>query len=142
MKYSVDKQSKYTVFKLEEENFNSVLAPQMKTELKRLEDEGTPNLILDMSAVKYTDSSGLSAILTGRRLIEEDQAGTFVVVTPIDGMVMRLMKISQLHNQMTILPTLDEAIEYVFMEEIEREFSDNEGEDEEDDQKTTANQPT
>lgn len=128
MKYSVDKQEKYTVFQLQEENFNSLLAPQMKTELKRLEDEGVMNLILDMNEVKYTDSSGLSAILTGRRLIEDDLAGTFVVVTPADSMVMRLMKISQLHNQMTIVPTLEEAVEYVFMEEIERELSDSEEE--------------
>lgn len=126
MKYSVDKQEKYTIFQLHEANFNSLLAPQMKTELKRLEDEGVMNLILDMNEVKYTDSSGLSAILTCRRLIEEDLAGTFVVVTPSDSRVMRLLKISQLHNQMTIVPTLEEAVEYVFMEEIERELSDNE----------------
>ncbi len=122
MKYSVNKQEKYTIFQLLEETFNSLLAPEMKTELKRLEDEGTLNLILDLSLVKFIDSSALSAILVGRRIFE-DLAGTFVIVALPDSLVMRLLKISQLHTQMTILPTCNEAIEYVFHEELERELS-------------------
>ncbi len=124
MKYSVDKQEKYTVFHLQEDNFNSTLAPKMKTELKRLEDEGAPNVILDMTGVRYVDSSALSAILTGHR-IWEDLGGTYVVVAAPDSLVVKLLQISHLTDVIAVVPTLDEAIEYVFMEEVERELGDD-----------------
>jgi anti-anti-sigma factor len=122
MKYSVDKQEKYTVFSLHNENLNSLIAPQLKAEFKVLNEEGVPNLIFDLSDVKFVDSSGLSAILTAKRLWEE--VGSFVVtgVNP-NSNVKRLIEISKLDQVLTIVPTVDESIDYVFMEEIERELN-------------------
>ena len=68
MKYQIDKQEHYAVLSLQEENLNSTIAPQLKSDLILLSQEGVRNLILDLSNVKYVDSSGLSAILTGHRL--------------------------------------------------------------------------
>jgi anti-anti-sigma factor len=122
MKYSVDKQEKYTVFSLHNENLNSLIAPQLKAEFKVLNEEGVPNLIFDLSDVKFVDSSGLSAILTAKRLWEE--VGSFVVtgVNP-NSNVKKLIEISKLDQVLTIVPTVDESIDYVFMEEIERELN-------------------
>jgi anti-sigma B factor antagonist len=122
MKYSVDKQEKYAVFSLQNENLNSLIAPQLKTEFKVLNEEGIPNLILDLSNVKFVDSSGLSAILTAKRLWED--VGSFVVtgVNP-NSNVKKLIEISKLDQVLTIVPTIDESIDYIFMEEIERELN-------------------
>jgi len=68
MKFSLDKKESYSVFSLEEENLNSILAPNLKSEFVFLRNEGVRNLIFDLSGVKYVDSSGLSAILTANRL--------------------------------------------------------------------------
>ena len=67
MKYSIDKQEGYTVLSLQEENLNSVVAPNLKSELVILRNEGIENLILNLEDVKFVDSSGLSAILTANR---------------------------------------------------------------------------
>ena len=45
MKYSLNKEEKYTVFVLDEENLNSVLAPALKSEFIFCRNEGVKNLI-------------------------------------------------------------------------------------------------
>ena len=59
MKYSIDKEDRYAIFRLNEENLNSLIAPDLKSEFIFLRNEGVRNLILDLNHVKYVDSSGL-----------------------------------------------------------------------------------
>lgn len=120
MKFAVDKQEKYTLLSLQEENLNSVIAPDLKSEFVILKNEGVPNFILDLSDVKYVDSSGLSAILTAHRIWKD--VGTFVLTGANQPMVSKLIEISRLQAVLTIVPTVEEAVDYVFMDEIEREL--------------------
>jgi anti-sigma B factor antagonist len=125
MKYAVDKQEKFTVFKLEEENLNAVIAPDLKSEFVILKNEGIGNLIFDLSEVKFVDSSGLSAILTANRLWKDE--GSFILAGNLSKSVKNLIEISRLDTILTIIPTVEEAIDYVFMEEIEKELNGGEG---------------
>ncbi len=127
MKYQIDKQDRYAIFSLEEANLNSMIAPDLKSEFVFLKNEGVRNLILDLKDVQYIDSSGLSSILTGNRLWSED--GSFVMTNINSDGVRKLIEISKLDTILTIIPTLDESIEYVFMEDIERDLN-AEGEEE------------
>ncbi|MCI5084127.1 MAG: STAS domain-containing protein [Saprospiraceae bacterium] len=126
MKYAIDKQEKYAVFRLEEPNLNSLVAPKLKSEFVILANEGISNMIFDLSAVEFVDSSGLSAILTANRLWKS--LGNFILTGIEHPSVKRLMEISRLDTVLTIIPTVEESIEYVFMDEIEKELND-EGED-------------
>ena len=127
MKYTVDQHENYSVFILEEENLNSVLAPDLKSKLVVLSNEGVKNLIFNLAHVKYVDSSGLSAILTANRLWK--RLGSFVLTGIDHPSVQKLIQISRLNTVLTIVPTLEESIEYVMMEVLERELND-EGEEE------------
>lgn len=122
MKYSVDKQEKYTLLRLNEEKLDSSIAPQLKSEMVTLHAEGVRNIILDLSEVKYTDSSGLSALLVGNRILQEDN-GIFIL-TRLSDHTMKLIKISQLDSVLNILPTVEEGIDAVFMHEIEKDMKD------------------
>ncbi len=126
MKYTIDKQERYAVFSLDEENLNSLLAPQLKSEFVILSNEGVNNLILDLSNVAFIDSSGLSAILTGDRLWK--RLGSFIVTGIEHPSVKKLIEISRLETILTLVPSVSEAVDYVFMEELEREL-DLEGEE-------------
>lgn len=126
MKFKIDKEERYTILSLEEENLNTLLAPELKSQFVIMHNEGVKNLILDLSSVKFVDSSGLSAILTANRLWNSE--GTFVLTGVEHGSVKKLMEISRVNTVLTILPTLTESIDYVLMEEIEREL--NLGDDE------------
>lgn len=124
MRYTVEKTEKYTIFQLNEEKLTSVVAPELKSELVKLNAEGVKNIILDMSPVKYTDSSGLSSILVGNRLCENEK-GIFVLSAPSEH-VLKLIKISQLDAVLNILPTIEESIDAVFLHDIENNLKDEE----------------
>ena len=78
------------------------------------------SLILDLSPVEYVDSSGLSAILTAERLWKG--FGTFVITGVVSENIKKLITISRLDTVLTIIPTRQEAIDYVLMDEIAREI--------------------
>jgi len=120
MKLTYDKQDKYTILKINEENLNSVIAPNLKSEFISLQSNGTDNLIMDMSEVKYVDSSGLSAILTAERIFKDK--GTFVMAGKLSDSVKKLISISRLDNILNIVPTIEEAKEFVIMSDLEKEL--------------------
>ncbi len=126
MKFSVDKQEKYSILSLDEPNLNSLIAPNLKSEFVFLRNEGVKNLIFDLGKVEYVDSSGLSAILTANRIWKD--YGSFIVSGIHHASVVKLIKISRLDTILTIIPTLEEAIDYAFMDDIERELGSEEEE--------------
>jgi anti-anti-sigma factor len=127
MKYTVDQHDNYSIFTLEEETLNSILAPDLKSKFVVLSNEGVQNLIFNLTNVKFVDSSGLSAILTANRLWKN--IGSFVLTGIDHPSVQKLIQISRLNTVLTIIPTLEESIEYVMMEVLERELKE-EGDDE------------
>ncbi len=105
---------------LDEDNLNSAIAPNLKSDFIIFNNEGIRNLVLDLSSVKFVDSSGLSAILTAHRLWKDD--GAFVVIGELQPMVKKLIEISRLETILNLIPTLSEAIDYIKMEALEREL--------------------
>ncbi len=118
MNYSLDKKENYSVFHLEEENLNSVIAPSLKSEFVFLRNEGVKNIVFSFEKVKFVDSSGLSAILTANRLWRG--FGSFVLTEINSPIIMRLIKISKLERILDITETVDQAIDLVLAEEAER----------------------
>jgi anti-anti-sigma factor len=126
MKYAVDKQEKYSLIKLQESKLDTTLAPSLKSELITMHAEGVKNIILDLSEVKYTDSSGLSALLVGNRTFKQD-GGVFMLASLSDHTV-KLIKISQLESVLNIVLTVEEAVDAIFMNEIEGGLKNESGE--------------
>jgi anti-sigma B factor antagonist len=126
LRFTIRAKERYSVFKIENENFNSQIAPEVKSELIVQSNKGVKNLIMDLSDVKYVDSSGLSAILTADRLWKK--LGTFVLAGAEKPAVKKLMEISRLESVLNIVPTVSEAVDYIFMEDIERELKDEDQE--------------
>jgi len=122
MKHALEKYERYAVLKLEEENLNSVVAPELKTLFVQYAMDGIESLILDLSSVSYVDSSGLSAILTANR-IWADLNGSFVLTGLKSKPVEKLIQISRLDTILTIIPTLPESVDFVMMEALERDLN-------------------
>ena len=122
MKYTIDKQDKYALLRLHEEKMDSSVAPGLKSELITLHAEGVKNIILDLTEVKYTDSSGLSALLVGNRIFQEE--GGIFVLAGLSEHTSKLIKISQLDSVLNIMATTEEAVDSVFMHEIEKDLKD------------------
>ena len=120
MKFSIDKRERFCVLKIDEEKLLSNFAPLLKSELVMLHTEGFKNIILDLEPVQFVDSSGLSALLVGNRLSKES-GGTFVL-TNLNTHIQKLIKISQLESILNIIPTLSESVDFVIMEELDRDL--------------------
>lgn len=120
MKFTVDKHEKYVLIKLNESKLNSLISPQLKSEFILTNTEGQRNIILDLSLVKYSDSSGLGSLLVGHRICKN--AGGSFIITGTNDNILRLVNISQLESVLTIVPSVEEAIDLIFMEEIEKEL--------------------
>jgi len=126
MKYTIDKKEKYCVFKLNEPKLDSTLAPTLKTELITLNAEGVKNIILDLSEVNYTDSSGLSSLLVGNRTYQQD--GGIFILSSLSDHTMKLIKISQLDGVLNIMPSIEEAVDAVLLHNIENDLKDGSNE--------------
>ena len=109
MSFKIHKKDKYTVVKTSVEKLDTMVAPSLKSELVLLNTDGVQNIIIDLSATRYCDSSGLSAILVANRLCKN--AGGMLVITGLQEPVKNLISISQLDSILNIADTLENSIE-------------------------------
>jgi len=122
MKFSINKDEYFVVFQLLESKLNSINTPDVKTELLLLSNEGFHNMIIDLSEVEFVDSSGLSALLVANRLCAD--ANGSLVITGLNANIIKLIQISQLDKVFDIIPTLEESIDFIKMEELTRQITE------------------
>lgn len=120
MNFEIEKRDKVVIVKTKVEKLDALQAPELKSELVLQNKEGHKNMILDMSESRYCDSSGLSAVLVANRLCR-DSNGTFVLCG-LQSAIQKLITISQLDSVLKITPTVNEAVDLVYMEEVERDL--------------------
>ena len=123
MNFHIEKKEKYTLIKVNIEKLDNNISPSLKSELVVLTTEGVKNIVMDLTAVRYCDSSGLSAISVANRLCKNAN-GSFVLCS-IQEAVKKLISISQLDSILKITNTIDEAVDYVVMEEVDRELGED-----------------
>jgi len=121
MNFSLEKTEHYTIIRVLADKLDSTIAPDLKSELLLLNKDGVANIILDLSNTRYCDSSGLSSVLVGQRLCKGDN-GT-LILTGLQPAIRKLISISQLDPVLQIVPTVSEAIDYLFMESIEKDLN-------------------
>lgn len=120
MNLIIDKQEKYVLVSIKESKLTSVVAPELKAEIVVLMHDGFKNMIFDLSEVQYCDSSGLSAILVAYRSCRDNNG--FFVLSGVQDHVRKLISISQLDGMLVQVPTILEAIDLVFMDEVEKQL--------------------
>lgn len=118
MKIQVNTEEKYTLIRPDAEKLDSTVSPLLKAEIVMLSGKGVKNMLLDLSDVKYIDSSGLSAILVANRLCKAENG--LLVLCGLQENVKKLITISQLDTILTIVPTSKEGIEFIIMDDIEK----------------------
>ena len=120
MKIEVTKEEKYVLLKIGESKLDAIQSPDLKAQLLVLKSEGFKNFILDLSDVEYTDSSGLSCILTANRISKEQNG--ILVLAAAQSQVTKLMEITQLHRVIESFNTVEEAVDRVLLFEIENDL--------------------
>lgn len=120
MKFSVNKEERYVTIKPEEKSITAAFAPKLKTEFILYKSEGFRNIICDLNEIGYVDSSGLSSFLIGQRICKES-GGNFVLCGLNDS-ITKLIELSQLDTILSIVPTLEEAVDLILLNELERDL--------------------
>lgn len=108
--------TKYAIVASGVEKLDTNVAPELKSILVHENGQGVCNIIIDLSATRYCDSSGLSAILVASRLCKNAE-GTFVLCG-LQGPVRKLIDISQLHTVLNITETREQAVEFLSVESV------------------------
>lgn len=124
MSFEISKEDNYTAIISKAEKLDTLVAPDLKAQLVLLDKEGVSNYIIDLSNTRYCDSSGLSALLVANRLAKGAEG--CLVICGLQDPVNKMIQISQLHTVLNITPTFNEAIDYIFMSQVEKELGNEE----------------
>ncbi|MDX1902604.1 MAG: STAS domain-containing protein [Thermonemataceae bacterium] len=125
--FEVKKEEKYILLKMLVNKIDASNALEIKKLFISLKEENADilkNIILNLKDVKYVDSSGLSAILVAHKISSELKG--LMVLVGVSEHVLKLIKISQLDKVLELLPTEEEAVDAIFMKELEDELGNEE----------------
>lgn len=106
MPFTVENKDKFTLIVSNSEKLDSIVAPNLKAEFVLLDKSGVINVMLDLSNTRYCDSSGLSALLVGNRLLKESGK---LVICGLQPNVKKLIEISQLHKVLNIGTDIEDS---------------------------------
>lgn len=120
MKFVVDKKEDYVIFSLLDERLTTLNAPGLRTEMVILQNEGIRNVILDLKAVNFADSSGLSALLGWNRICNSN--GGVLVLLNLNEYIAMIINISKLDTVFEIHNDLQKAKDFVMKCVLEQEL--------------------
>lgn len=119
MNYTIEKNEQYALIRLSENAFVADVAADFETLSRSLFREGYSNIIVDMAGTQSVDSAGVTTIRKINRQCT-NEVGLFVLVTKDDDLIEFLDSANI--SDLTILPTVEEAVDAVFMNELENDF--------------------
>lgn len=119
MSYSVEKTEHYALIQLNDNKFDKSITAEIEKQIVVLYREGLTNMIVDFTKVVEIDESGLSLLRKATRVCRTEQ-GLFIVCTKDDD-ILDLIDGEKI-PEIVLLPTVDEAIDAVFMNDLENDF--------------------
>ncbi len=123
MNYTIEKNEQYALIRLAESQFGEDVSTTFDTLSRGLFREGYSNIIIDIEPVQTVDQVGLMTIRKINRQCT-NEVGLLILVTKNDELITFLDKANI--SDLTIMPTVEEAIDAVFMNELENDFRSEE----------------
>ncbi|MBO0929570.1 STAS domain-containing protein [Fibrella aquatilis] len=119
MEFTTEKTERYALLRLSEAEFTNTVPAEFEGACRSLFREGFSRLIVDLATVHTVDEAGLMAIRKINRQCS-NELGLLVLVTKNDELT-DFLEDARI-TDLTILPTVEEAIDAVFMNELENDF--------------------
>lgn len=111
MNFTLNQNENVAIIESGVEKFNALIAQELKDMLLQLQKNGVNQIVLDLDATRYCDSSGLSAILLGNRICKE-ASGKFVLCG-LQENVEKLIQMAQLDKVLTVTKNQQQANEAI-----------------------------
>lgn len=101
-------QSGQIIIAVKEERLDAHNSSELKDRILRILEEGGRRLVVDLADVKFIDSSGLGALLSGYKNANQ-RSGTFIL-SGLQPRVRSMFELTRLNRVFEIYPRLQEAI--------------------------------
>ncbi|MBM3224526.1 MAG: STAS domain-containing protein [Candidatus Tectomicrobia bacterium] len=107
MPFSAQPKADALVVKVHAKRLDARAAPEFKSKLTSLIQEGHTQLVVDMTQVDFLDSSGLGAMIAGLKLLGGNGE---IVLCGVNPKLMSLLKITRVDKLFRLFATPEEAL--------------------------------
>jgi ABC-type ATPase involved in cell division len=123
MDFKLEKNEQYALIHLQEEGLTQENYTDFEQVIRQLFKVGYGNIIVEFNSVTQLDGHGISIIRKANKICL-NELGLLIIVTKNEEIIYQLdgAKIEDL----TIMPTVEEAVEAVYLNELENDFQDEE----------------
>jgi anti-sigma B factor antagonist len=108
MNIEVENKNEKTLVTLGEDRIDAHNSAELKDYLQHLLENGQATLVVDLAAVRFIDSSGLGALLSGYKNASLRQGS--LVLSGLQPRVQSMFELTRLHRVFEIFPNVDEAL--------------------------------
>jgi anti-sigma B factor antagonist len=109
MNFKTESNGAVMVVMVREERLDAHNSDELKTEMSRLFESGTKNLVVDLKEVRFIDSSGLGVLVSGFKNASTHQGS--IKLCSLQTQVKSMFELTRLQRVFDIYQTIDEALE-------------------------------
>jgi len=109
MQLNIIEQGEIIKIEIQEERMDAHNSGDLKEQMLQLFDEGKCNLIIDLSAVRFVDSSGLGALVSGFKNASARDGS--LKLCSLQPQVRSMFELTRLHRVFEIFASVEEALE-------------------------------
>ncbi len=120
MEFKIDTRDTFTLLTPATERLDANMAARLQERLQDLADAGDVAFVIDLHNATSADNIAYEVLLSLHE--EHYEAGRSLVFTGVVDGLLQEMKQARVHLTLNITPTLDEAVDIVNMEGLEREL--------------------
>jgi len=103
-----EEQGNVVLLQVKEERLDAHNAEELKQELANLFESGKNGVVVDLKEVRFIDSSGLGALVSGFKNASARQAD--LKLSGVQSQVKSMFELTRLHRVFDIYSTMDDAL--------------------------------
>jgi len=108
MNLSIEQRGSAVLLAVHEERLDAHNSSELKAQMLKLFEEGKSNLIVDLQAVRFVDSSGLGALVSGFKNASSRNGS--LKLSGLQLQVKSMFELTRLHRVFEIFSDVDEAL--------------------------------
>jgi anti-sigma B factor antagonist len=109
MNLKIEEKNDIVLIRVKEERLDAHNSGDLKLEMNRLFGEGRKNILVDLEDVRFIDSSGLGALVSGFKNAISNQGN--LKLAGLQPQVKSMFELTRLHRVFEIFPSSSEALD-------------------------------
>ncbi len=108
MDLNITQNDKALIIRINEERLDAHNSAEIKQEIKRLFEDGHKNILVELKNVRFIDSSGLGALVSGFKNATTHQGS--LKLSSLQPQVKSMFELTRLHRVFEIFPSTSEGL--------------------------------